>query len=291
MGTGGAGVNTLVGGAGADTIVGGAGVDVIRGDNQGTKEVQTATMTYNASADDVLTVNGVAITAATGANLAASVANMVTAINASASLANIVVATNNHATTAGQIILTYLTDGNAIAAVDTTSSGTTTVAEVTAGTTGTSSNNVMTGGDGADIFVITLASTTASATVFQTINGFATASDIIDYAPLALTIVSDANAAAAGTANISTAGIATFHANDDELGERIIATQAAIVTDGNATAGQVAAFMFGTDAYVFISEGTDGIGAGDQLIKLVGVDLTNAAFNVVTLANGNMTLA
>ena len=288
--TGGAGVDTLVGGAGADTIVGGTGADLIQGDNQGTKEVQTVTMTYVASADDVLTVNGVAITAATGANLAASVANMVAAINASAALANIVVATDNHLTTAGQLTLTYLTDGNAIAAVDTTSSGTSTVAEVTAGTSGTSSNNVMTGGDGADTYVITVASTTPSSTVFQTITDFATASDIIDYSALALTIVTAATTAAAGTASITGAGIASFHANDDELGERITAVEAGIAS-GTATAGQVAAFMFGTDAYVFISNGTDGVGAGDQLIKLVGVDLTNAAFNVITLANGNMTLA
>ena len=289
--TGGAGVDTLVGGAGADTIVGGTGADLIRGDNQGTKEVQTVTMTYVGSADDVLTVNGVGITAATGANLAVSVANMVAAINASAALANIVVATDNHLTTAGQLTLTYLTDGNAIAAVDTTSSGTSTVAEVTAGTAGTSSNNVMTGGSDADTYVITVASTTPSATVFQSITDFASASDIIDYSALALTIVAAAATAAAGTASITTSGIASFHADDDSLAERITATEAAIVANGTATAGQVAAFMFGTDAYVFISQGTDLVGAGDQLIQLVGVDLTNAAFNVVTLANGNMTLA
>jgi hypothetical protein len=42
---------------------------------------------------------------------------------------------------------------------------------------------------------------------------------------------------------------------------------------------------------VFISEGTNGVGAGDQQIKLVGVDTTVAAFDTITLANGNMTLA
>ncbi|MFI3135506.1 MAG: hypothetical protein QX192_09870, partial [Methylococcales bacterium] len=126
-----AGANTVQGGVGADTIVGGTGADVIYADNAGTNEVQTATMTYNASANDVLTVNGVAITAATGANLAASTLNMTAAINASAALKNIVVATDNNAAVAGEIRLTWLTDGNAASAVDTTSSGTTTVADVT----------------------------------------------------------------------------------------------------------------------------------------------------------------
>ena len=72
---------------------------------------------------------------------------------------------------------------------------------------------------------------------------------------------------------------------------RIVAVEAAIQTGGAATAGQAAAFQYGSDAYVFISEGTDGVGTGDQLIKLTGVDLTNTAFDTLTLSGGNATLA
>lgn len=74
---------------------------------------------------------------------------------------------------------------------------------------------------------------------------------------------------------------------------RIIATENGInngVTNA-ATAGQAAVFQYGTDAYVFISNGVDGVGAGDQLIKLIGVDTTTAPFDTLTLASGNATLA
>ena len=51
-------------------------------------------------------------------------------------------------------------------------------------------------------------------------------------------------------------------------------------------------FQFGADAYAFISNGVDGVGAGDQLIKLTGVDTTTASFDTLTInAAENMTLA
>lgn len=289
-----AGANTVQGGIGADTIVGGTGADVIYADNAGTNEVQTATMTYSASANDVLTVNGVAITAATGANLAASTLNMTAAINASAALKNIVVATDNNAAVAGEIRLTWLTDGNAASAVDTTSSGTTTVADVTPGTAGATAKNVLTGGAGADTFVFGATSVAPSDSIFNTITDFATASDIIDYAPLAITIAQAASAAVAGTAAISAVGIATFAAADNTLALRLIAAENGINNGGTntATAGQTAVFQFGADAYAFISNGVDGVGAGDQLIKLTGVDTTTASFDTLTInAAENMTLA
>ena len=106
-----------------------------------------------------------------------------------------------------------------------------------------------------------------------------------------MTIMASATAATAGTALITAAGVATFAAADATLAQRITATEAGINLGGAAAVGQVAMFQFGADAYVFISNGTDGVGAGDQLIKLVGVDTTAGAFDTITLANGIMTLA
>ena len=55
-----------------------------------------------------------------------------------------------------------------------------------------------------------------------------------------------------------------------------------------AAAGQAAIFKSGTDSYVFISDGTDGIGANDVLIKLAGVDVTT--FAILVAVGGNFTL-
>ena len=57
---------------------------------------------------------------------------------------------------------------------------------------------------------------------------------------------------------------------------------------GAAADGQAAIFTFGADTYVFISEGTDGVGAGDALIKLVGVTgLSDTTVN----ADNNLVIA
>ena len=159
--------------------------------------------------------------------------------------------------------------------------------------TGGTGADVMTGGTGDDTFVFAAGDTgTPSATNFDEIIGFASASDVIDHTA-ALTIVTNGAAAAAGVAAISALGIATFAAADDTLAERIIATEGGIAT-GTAAAGQTAAFMFETNAYVFISDGVDGVGANDVLIRLTGVDLADVsgAFNTLTIdGSNNMTIA
>jgi len=156
--------------------------------------------------------------------------------------------------------------------------------------TGGAGADVLTGGAGADTFVFAAGATgTPSATNFDTITDFNTASDIVDYA-VAMTIVTNGAAAAAGVAAISAAGVATFHGNDNTLALRIIAVEGGIQT-GTAAAGQAAIFQFGADAYVFISDGVDGVGANDVLIKLTGVDTTAAAYDTITLSSGDFTLA
>ncbi len=280
---------------GADTIVGGAGADVIYADNAGTKGVRTLTTAdIGVAAADVITavVNGTTLTYTLVADDVAGDAaadllfistKLASLINTSAALTNVVTATN----ALGVVTITSITDG--VLAVSGTDGAGALTASAASGTVGATENNVLTGGTGADVFVFGATSAAASSTVFNTITDFATASDVINYMS-ALTIVTDATAATAGKATTTGAGVATFVAADDTLAERIVATEASIQT-GTATVGQVAMFQFGSDAYVFISNGTDGVGAGDQLIKLVGVDTTAAAFDTITLANGNMTLA
>ena len=293
-----AGANTVTGGVGADTIVGGTGVDVIYADNAGTKGIRTLTSAdAGILAGDVITavINGTTVTYTmvggdvggdAAADLLASTTLLAAAINANTSLSKLVTAS----AALGVITITSLTDGVLAVSGTSTDGATALTASAASGTVGATASNVLTGGTGADLYVFGATNAAPSATVFNTINGFVTASDIIKYAPAELTIVTDATAAVAGRATTSAAGVATFVAADDTLAERIIATEASIAT-GIPTSGQVAMFQFGADAYVFISNGTDGVGAGDQLIKLVGVDTTATAFDTITIAGHNITLA
>lgn len=128
-----------------------------------------------------------------------------------------------------------------------------------------------------------------SATVFDTIKDFtAVASNIIDAG--AASIVTNATATA-GVAAISAAGVATFNAADTTLAQHIIAVEAAINAGGVAAAGQAAMWQEGADAFLFISDGVDGVGANDLLIKLVGLDTTNAAFDTLTDGGTTFTIA
>jgi len=302
--TGGSGADTIFGGSGADTIVGGAGADTIYADNAGAKRVETYTITTAGAGTATLTLAGVATTVTYATSGDNTIGLLQTALAADARYGKLftsAVTVNAPTTTDDVLTVTWLADGTNIGsattsagtlAINTTGSNATVVAgtQVTAGTVGTSGKNVITGGTGADTFIFGVASTTPSATTFQTITDFGSASDIIDFSALALTIVTNATASS-GTAAISASGIATFAAGDNTLALRLVATEAAINAGGTATAGQVAVFQMDSDAYVFISNGTDGVGAGDQLLKLTGVNTLDSAYDVVTLANGNMTLA
>ena len=106
-----------------------------------------------------------------------------------------------------------------------------------------------------------------------------------------MTIVSGSSGFGSGTAQISTTGVATFNVADNTLAERIIATENGINANGMAAAGQVAMFQFGADAYVFVSDGINGVGANDVLVELTGVNTALAAYDTITLAGGNFTLA
>lgn len=156
--------------------------------------------------------------------------------------------------------------------------------------TGAGADSV-TGGGGADTFQVATAEFTAAtaaalADARDKITDFEKGSDIIDDTGAAITFVTNGTAVG-GTAAINAEGIATFAAADDELSERITAVEAAINAGGAAAAGQAAIFEHGGNSYLFISEGTDGVGAGDMLIEMTGV--TGLADS--TLTGGNLTIA
>ena len=120
-----------------------------------------------------------------------------------------------------------------------------------------------------------------------TVGETASTSDKITYATADTSIVQSATATATATsAAISAKGIATFHADDDTLAEKIVATNAGINT-GTEAAGATAAFMHGSDAYVFIHDGTTALAATDMLIKLTGIDLTASGSDTVDVGTAN----
>ena len=77
--------------------------------------------------------------------------------------------------------------------------------------------------------------------------------------------------------------VAVFAAADDTLAEKVTAIEAAINAGGTAADGQSAMFMDSGNTYVFISEGNDGLAAGDALIELTGFDATGKTL----FQNGN----
>jgi hypothetical protein len=291
--TGNGGVDLIHGNSGSDTISGSAGGDYLYGDGGGTGEIQTVSLTYNSTRTDTINIAGTAVTYAAAGNATTSATNAVTAINGTAALTNIVTASS----AIGVVTLTYNVDGDFAQAAFTgggAASGINTAiaATSTAGTVGTAANDTLTGGAAADVFMVGAGAGAAkpSATVFDTITDFTASSDVINYTRNVMSITTGATKAA-GTAAISTAGIATFNAADDTLLEKVTATEAGINASGTRADGQVAAFMHGSDAYVFISDGVDGVAAADTMIKLTGIDLTATASDTLTLSAGDFTIA
>jgi len=100
-----------------------------------------------------------------------------------------------------------------------------------------------------------------------------------------------AASASSGTAGLAGSGVkAAFDAADTTFANHLAAIENAIRASSN-TAGEAAHWQEGTDAYVFITDGANGVGDGDILIKLVGVDLTSTANDVITIVSNNLTLA
>jgi hypothetical protein len=189
-----------------------------------------------------------------------------------------------------------------------------TVASNTAGVitmNGNSGNDTIVGGVRADVIVggtgaDTMTGGTAIANTFTFAAGDSglpstTNFDAItDFAAVAANVISvgaqlvlgSTSVVASGMAGLGSANgvAATFNAADNTLALKLAAVEKALSSNTN-TAWETAIFVDGIDTYVFIADGVVGIGANDILIKLVGVDGTNAGFDVATLAGQTLTLA
>jgi Ca2+-binding RTX toxin-like protein len=157
-------------------------------------------------------------------------------------------------------------------------------------TGGQGADNV-TGGAGVDTFVFATGDSGQTAATADVVNEYTSAADIIDYTAangtaVALTLVAEGASTSATQAAIGSTGLVTFHSDDDTLTEQIAAVEAGM-TAATAVAGETAIFADVADnanSYIFISDGTAGLGAGDVLIHIIG-----DAAGALTLAGGNIT--
>jgi hypothetical protein len=159
--------------------------------------------------------------------------------------------------------------------------------------TGGKGQDTMTGGaTTANIFAFVAGDTgLPSATGFDTITDFAAvAANVISVG--AQLVLGSASTAAAGMAGLGAANgvAATFNAADTTFAQKLAAVENALSGNTNTNL-ETAIFVDSGNTYVFIADGVVGIGANDLLIKLVGVDGTNAGFDVATLAGQTLTLA
>jgi hypothetical protein len=156
------------------------------------------------------------------------------------------------------------------------------------------------GGTAANSFGFVLGHTgTPSATNYETITDFsAVATNLIGvYASVSAAanlgaqttiVLGSASTAAAGMAGLGAGNgaKATFHASDTTFAQRLAALENALSGNTN-TVAEAAYFTDGADSWLFIADGSTGIGPNDILIKLVGITGGNAAFDVLTLGGLN----
>jgi len=147
--------------------------------------------------------------------------------------------------------------------------------------------DTITGGTQTDTYVFAAGS--SSSTAMDVITDYAT-TEVIDHATLTITRQSSVVTAAAGVAGFAGGGAAaTFDSGDTTLASRIIAVEAGLASSTH-TAGEAGHFMVGSDTYIFITDGVAGVGANDVIIRLVGVDATDTAFDVLSVSGGNASL-
>jgi len=303
--TGGANADTINGGSGNDIIIGGLGADVIDGGAGAdtyrvavgvaavgaTAEVQTLTFTAGGAVDNVATTLVVSaagqianVTLAADAAVAdigplvATALNQVAAGKFVASAAGAVV-TVTYATAQGNVASLTIREGvNGVATSD--ASPALLLTGDAAGDTSTTAT-VATPTPGVVAVARTDSDSTSTALDILT---FVSGADIIDVVAGAIVIngVDGGGAATAGNASITTAGLATFHANDNTLALKITAVAADL--DGAAAVREAAVFTHDGQAYLYLSDGAAGHTSSDALIVLTGI--TTLA-NGITLSAGN----
>ena len=140
---------------------------------------------------------------------------------------------------------------------------------------GGTGKDVLEGGSGSDVFRFSAgdADVTGSLLSFDVIRDYGSG-DSIDYGATAIA----AMATGTGGLTINANGLVTAGAS----------TLAEFVgkADDASTAGRAALWSDGTDTYLFISDGTAGLGANDLLIQLVGI---NASSGFGLSAGGDIT--
>lgn len=164
--------------------------------------------------------------------------------------------------------------------------------------TGGAANDVLNGGAGADVLTggagantftfaaagadFTAADAAALIAAKDTITDWtAGAGNKIDFGLTALAAVAHNVAAVAGTASVSATGLTTFAAADNTLALKLVALSSAVAGDA---AGTAAVFTDSGNSYVFVTNGTAGVQAGDALIQLTGVTATTG----LTFAGGDI---
>ncbi|MBR1232864.1 VCBS domain-containing protein [Bradyrhizobium sp. AUGA SZCCT0182] len=214
-------------------------------------------------------------------------------INGSGITNNADLTVNASAVTTGAFVITGGADDDIIS----TGSGNDTITggSGTDTITGGGGQDTLSGGTGADTFVFAAGSSgTPSNTNFDKITDYASGSDSIDFGATNITQGTNTTAGAvAGHAAVAS-GVVTFAAADDTLAERIVAVNDAledINNDGSgndAVAGETLVFGFGSDSYIYISDGVLGVGANDVLIQLAGI-ASGPGTDQLTLSGGSIT--
>jgi len=314
--TTGANADTINGGAGDDIITGGLGADVINGGSgsdtyrvavgvaavSAVAEVQVITPTAGTSAVSdaaavlVAVVGGktVSVPIPAGTAVADSVKLIANALNAAsggsfAAVASSTAVTITHSTTAGNVAPIQLKLGVDGTLTTVGSAVTDTGSVFDAG--GTASDNkettfaISTTTQGVAAVDRTAADSTQDNPDLLT---YVSGADIIDVVAGAIVInggvAAGTTAAAAGNAAISSAGLATFHADDVTLAQKLTAVAADL--DGTAAVREAAVFVHNGQGYMFISDGVAGLTSSDAVIVLTGV--TTIATGM-TLTGGDVT--
>ena len=145
--------------------------------------------------------------------------------------------------------------------------------------------DTLTGGAGNDTFNFAAgASGTPSGTNFDVITDYVSGADTIAFTG-GIVKFATAVTAASGTAGVAVGtGIVSFNGADNTLALKIAAVANAL---GAASAGNALIFQDGTDSYIFITDGTAGVGSNDVLIKLVGVN--GVGSDELTVGGGSIT--
>lgn len=142
---------------------------------------------------------------------------------------------------------------------------------------------------GAGTDKIEVASGDSSSTKTDSIIGYQTGEQI-DWTGGNVTRGSAATVASGTAGLVGDGTAATFNVADNTFALRLAAVENALRVTSN-TAGEAAHWQEGSDTYIFITDGVNGVSDSDILIKLVGVDSTNTSFDVLTIASNNLTLA